>query len=308
MAKSNKTKDFKGIKSLLGDISSEFQHQQTPERQKELTNTIMDIPLADIEVNPQQPRTDFDENALKELAHSIKQHGLIQPITVRALANKKFQIIAGERRWRASKLAKLKQIPAYIRPAKENEDLNLLEIALIENIQRQDLNAMEIAFSYQRLMEELNLSPEELGERLGKGRTTIANFVRLLKLPPKIQKGLRQSQLTMGHARAMIELNTEQQLSLFERIIKEGLSVRKVEAIARALKNLQSSGNKESKERGNNLNIHHKKLQENLSNHLDTKVHLKRNARGNGQLIISFTSDKDLNRILDNLEKYQGGD
>src|SRR5918993_1680938 len=198
-------------------------------------NTIAEIRLSQIETNPFQPRTHFDQTALEELAESIKVQGIIQPITVRQLDANTFQLISGERRFQASKLAGLETIPAYIRKA---DDQQMLEMALIENIQREQLNAIEIALSYQRLLSECNLKQEELGDRVGKKRTTVTNYLRLLKLPPDIQIGLRDNQISMGHARALINIdNVDLQLQVFNRIIAEELSVRKVEEIVRQINN-----------------------------------------------------------------------
>ncbi|HEY0770086.1 MAG TPA: ParB/RepB/Spo0J family partition protein, partial [Sphingobacteriaceae bacterium] len=192
---------------------------------------IAEIPIGQIEVNPFQPRTHFDEDALLELAESIRVHGIIQPITVRRLAQNQYQLISGERRFQASKLAGLEQIPAYIRSA---DDQQMLEMALIENIQRENLNAIEIALSYQRLITECQLKQEELGERVGKNRATVTNYLRLLKLPPDIQIAVRDNKISMGHARAIINVeNPEQQLYIFKKTVNDELSVRKVEELVR---------------------------------------------------------------------------
>lgn len=198
-------------------------------------HAIAEIPLTTIQTNPFQPRTHFDADALEELAESIKMQGIIQPITVRILAENTYQLISGERRLQASKLAGLTNIPAYIRQA---NDQQMLEMALIENIQRENLNAIEIALSYQRLLSECNLKQEELGDRVGKKRTTVTNYLRLLKLPPAIQIGLRDNKIGMGHARALINIqDVDKQLDVYKRIVAEELSVRKVEELARQLNN-----------------------------------------------------------------------
>src|SRR5689334_22725221 len=197
------------------------------------TSGMTEIPIEEIEVNPFQPRTHFDQEALLELAESITLHGIIQPITVRRLAQNQYQLISGERRYQASKLADLKMIPAYIRSA---DDQQMLEMALIENIQRENLNAIEIALSYQRLLTECNLKQEELGERVGKNRTTVTNYLRLLKLPPDIQAALRDNRISMGHARAIVSVeNPEEQLYIFKKTLAEDLSVRKVEELVREI-------------------------------------------------------------------------
>src|SRR6187551_1941760 len=203
-------------------------------------NGMSEIQVSEIEVNPFQPRTHFDQEALKELAESIKVHGIIQPITVRRLSRNQYQLISGERRFQASQLAGLKSVPAYIRLA---DDQQMLEMALIENIQRENLNAMEIALSYQRLLTECNLKQEELGERVGKNRSTVTNYLRLLKLPPDIQIAVRDNRLSMGHARAIINVDMpDQQLYIFKKALGEELSVRKVEELVRELASTKKEG------------------------------------------------------------------
>lgn len=294
MAKTRKNKKQtlgKGLRALLEGINTE--HVQTPKAE---SNKIAPIPIHQIEVNPYQPREKFDETALQELATSIKTHGIIQPITVRSLGVGKYQLIAGERRLRASKLAKLKQIPAYIRTA---DDQAMLEIALIENIQREDLNAMEIAQNYQRLIEECTLTHEDLAKRLGKTRTTISNYLRLLKLPPEIQLALKSKKLSMGHARALIAIDkVEVQLMLFQNIVEQGWSVRKVEDWVRQYKN-QNKKTPKKKKTATRLPPEIQQLQDDLARRLDTQVRFTRTRKGKGQLSISFASDADLNRILE---------
>src|SRR6478736_7294274 len=222
----------RGLKSLLSDTpESDRLEEAAPASASH--GGMSEILVGEIEVNPFQPRQHFDQEALKELAESIKVHGIIQPITVRKLSKNQYQLISGERRFQASKLADLKSIPAYIRSA---DDQQMLEMALIENIQRENLNAIEIALSYQRLLSECNLKQEELGERVGKNRSTVTNYLRLLKLPPDIQIAVRDNKLSMGQARAIISVeNPEQQLYIFKKIIEEDLSVRRVEELARQL-------------------------------------------------------------------------
>lgn len=253
---------------------------------------INEIEIAKIETNPWQPRTDFDEEALNDLAESIKVQGIIQPITVRALSENEFQLISGERRLQASKKAGLKTVPAYIRIA---NDQQMLEMALIENIQRENLNAIEIALSYQRLLAECDLKQEELGSRVGKNRSTVTNYLRLLKLPPDIQIALRDGKLSMGHARALISIeDVSLQLDIFKQIIANDLSVRKVEELVR-------NGNEKvpvSKEKVTE-NPEIKKLQSQLSSHFGSKIAIKANADNKGEIKIPFTSTEDLNRILE---------
>ncbi|WP_421765629.1 ParB/RepB/Spo0J family partition protein [Ekhidna sp.] len=256
---------------------------------------ISEIDIAKIETNPWQPRSDFDEDALNDLAESIKVQGIIQPITVRALSEKQFQLISGERRLQACKKAGLKTIPAYIRIA---DDQQMLEMALIENIQRENLNAIEIALSYQRLLAECDLKQEQLGDRVGKNRSTVTNYLRLLKLPPDIQIALRDGKLSMGHARALISIDdVSLQLDLYNQIIKQDLSVRKVEELVR------SKGKKVEKEsKPVEIDPEIKKLQGKLSTHFGSKIAIKSNEHNKGEIKIPFTSTEDLNRILEILD------
>ncbi len=264
------------------------------------TNGMSEIQISEIEVNPFQPRTHFDEDALLELAESIKVHGIIQPITVRRLSRNQYQLISGERRFQASQLAGLKSVPAYIRLA---DDQQMLEMALIENIQRENLNAMEIAISYQRLLTECSLKQEELGERVGKNRSTVTNYLRLLKLPPDIQIAVRDNKLSMGHARAIVNVeNTEQQLYIYKKTVAEDLSVRKVEELVRELahektpvktENTATSSSPASREIA--------QLQSKLSSHFGTRIAIKSDGK-KGEIKIPFISVEDLNRILDILK------
>ncbi len=256
---------------------------------------ISEIEISKIETNPWQPRSDFDEEALNDLAESIKVQGIIQPITVRALSEKEFQLISGERRFQASKKAGLKTIPAYIRVA---DDQQMLEMALIENIQRENLNAIEIALSYQRLLAECDLKQEQLGERVGKNRSTVTNYLRLLKLPPDIQIALRDGKLSMGHARALISIDdVALQLDIFNQIIKQDLSVRKVEELVRG------SGKVEKKTaKSTSVDPEIKKLQDKLSTHFGSKIAIKSNDQNKGEIKIPFSSTQELNRILEILD------
>ncbi len=260
---------------------------------------INEIPLKYIKSNPFQPRTDFDEEALAELADSIITQGIIQPITVRRINDEEFQLISGERRLIASKKAKLKSIPAYVREA---NDQQMLEMALIENIQRENLNAIEIATSYQKLVTECNLKQEELGDRVGKKRATVTNYLRLLKLPPDIQDAIRDDRISMGHARALINIeNIDVQLTVFHKIIKEDLSVRKTEELVRRISKI-SPGKGEEKASIKELSTELKNLQTVLSSHFGTKVEILQKSGQKGDIKIPYMSVDDLNRILEILE------
>lgn len=260
-----------------------------------------EIELSKIEANPFQPRTKFDDDTLKELAESIKEIGLIQPITLRKVADDKYQIIAGERRFRAAQLAGLESIPAYVRKAKDD---GMLEMALVENIQREDLDAIEIALSYQRLLEELEFTQEELSTRIGKKRSTIANYLRLLKLPAVIQKGLIDKLISMGHARAIINIDDmETQTLIFDQIVKMGLSVRRVEEIVR---NLNADETKESTDpEKQKFPKEYRNLKKQLDKIFSSKVDFWMNSRGKGKIVISFKSPADLDRIVKIIENQK---
>ncbi len=261
-------------------------------------NSINDIPLESIETNPFQPRTHFDDEALNELKESIKTQGIIQPITVRKLSANSYQLISGERRLQASKLAGLKAIPAYIRSA---NDQQMLEMALIENIQRENLNSIEIALSYQRLISECDLKQEELGDRVGKKRSTVTNYLRLLKLPPDVQAGIRDKKISMGHARALIGIEkVDALLDLFKKIIQQGLSVRKTEELVRLL--VSDGEEKTSKVEVKSISPEIQKLQSELSSHFGSKIQIKADDKTKGEIKIPFVSTQDLNRILEILD------
>lgn len=261
---------------------------------------MTEIPLEEIEVNPFQPRSHFDQEALQELSESIRVHGIIQPITVRRLADHQYQLISGERRFQASKLAGLQSIPAYLRVA---NDQQMLEMALIENIQRENLNAIEIALSYQRLMSECSLKQDELGERVGKNRSTVTNYLRLLKLPPDIQIAVRDNKLSMGHARAIINVeNPDQQLYIFKKAVSEDLSVRKVEELVRELSQ-KPTETEEKTAPTPPASREIAQLQSRLSSHFGTRVVVKSDGK-KGDIKIPFLSVEDLNRILDILKVY----
>ncbi len=291
----------RGLSALLSDTPSDDRLEvdvAQPANSGNVNGIVNDIPLTEIETNPFQPRQHFDEEALNELAESIRVHGIIQPITVRRLAPHQYQLISGERRFQASKRAGLSAVPAYVRSA---DDQQMLEMALIENIQRENLNPIEISLSYQRLISECNLKQEELGERVGKNRSTVTNYLRLLKLPPDIQIALRDNKLSMGHARAIINVdNTESQLYIFKKTLSEDLSVRKVEELAREVMTKpkhEEPGKTESTPASKEINH----LQSRLSSHFGTKVSVKSDGK-KGDIRIPFLSVEDLNRILDILK------
>ncbi len=287
-----------GLRALLGNIDkSESGADLKKELVGELSKKTEEIAIDDIEINPFQPRKEFDQEELLALVQSIKSLGLIQAITVRSISESRYQIISGERRWRASKLAGLKTIPAYIRIA---DDQGMLEMALVENIQRSDLNPLEIAISYQRLIEECDLQHDELAKRVGKERSTVSNYVRLLKLPPDIQSALKSKKLSMGHARALIGLeDPSQQLFVYKKLVKDGLSVRQTEALVRDMKNPSQTIKKAP------ATVEHpevKKIKDRLSYVLGSKVEINRTARGKGKIVIHFNSDDQFNNIVDQID------
>ncbi|MBK9149828.1 MAG: ParB/RepB/Spo0J family partition protein [Saprospiraceae bacterium] len=282
----------KGLRTLLSNIEKNNNPVEKKQLVKELANSVALISPEAIETNPYQPRTEFDNEQLLELAKSIKTSGLIQPITVRSLGGDKYQLISGERRLRASKLAGIKEIPAYIRVANDQE---MLEMALVENIQRADLNAMEIALSYQRLMEECELTHEALSERVGKDRSTVTNYVRLLKLPPQIQASVKENKISMGHARALAGIdNLALQLKAHKECIEQHLSVRALESL---IKSYQSKAPVSIKKAAP-VHPEIQRIKDELSKSLGSKVDIQRNADGKGQIIIRFSSDSELNDII----------
>ena len=285
----------RGLGALLDNSGSDIVSKSLSSPSEEVNGSVSGILISEIEANPFQPRTRFNQEKLDELAASITQLGIIQPITLRKLRPNKYQIISGERRFRASQLAGLNEVPAYIRVA---NDQTMLEMALVENIQRDNLDAIEVAISYQRLIEECDLTQEALGERVGKKRSTITNYLRLLKLPPQIQKAIIDRILTMGHARAIISIDSEQeQLQLFKEIVKGGLSVRATEVASKAAK---ASGATIKKE----LPIEYQRIQDNVKRQLDAEVGLKVNAKGKGSISISFDNEKELKRVLSILDLW----
>ena len=284
----NKKPDLgQGIRALLQGMDSSLNEEAA------LLGTSNTIPLEQIEVNPFQPRHDFNEVALQELASSIRVHGIVQPITVRKISARKYQLIAGERRLRAAKLAGLAEIPSFVRSA---DDEQMLEMALIENTHRDDLNAMEIAINYKRLIDECNLKQEDVAEKVGKDRTTVTNYLRLLKLPPEIQQALKSKEISMAHARALIGIDDPMvQLLVFKEISGKGLSVRQTEQAVRAY----TGGNKRTEKKSATLPHAYQRIQEKLASHLSTKVQIKRKRLGKGDIVIQFYSDGDLERLSD---------
>lgn len=293
----------KGIRALLDTIDDEI---KTPKEgvpavsgqnsNNASGNAISRIPLEQITVNPKQPRRDFDEQALQELAGSIRQHDVIQPVTVIKTGPTSYQLISGERRLRASKLAGLKDIPAYVRTA---DSQGILEMALLENLQREDLNAIEIALSYRQLMDECGLTQEQVSERMKKERSTVANYLRLLKLPPDVQKAVRDGQLSMGHARAIIGLeHVEQQLYVFRETMEKGLSVRQVEQMVKSMGAENATQQQPKAAPAAKIPPAYKRIEDNIASHLSTRVKLDRKKSGKGSLLIEFYNDEDLERIM----------
>jgi ParB family transcriptional regulator, chromosome partitioning protein len=281
----------RGLGALLQD-SDNVNNTAEKELNALSPNSMSEIPVAFIVVNPYQPRTHFDQKALQELSESIKVQGIIQPITVRQLSRDSFQLISGERRLQASKLAGLTTIPAYVRTA---DDQQMLEMALIENIQRENLNAIEIALSYQRLLTECQLKQDDLGERVGKNRSTVNNYLRLLKLPESIQVGLRDELISMGHARAIIGVEDEQiQLAIFNKIIAEGWSVRRVEQAVKEINNPAIEPVAKPKQEINNF----ESLSNKLSNLFGSKVLISANKQGKGEIKVPFSSEAELTKII----------
>ncbi|WP_340113395.1 ParB/RepB/Spo0J family partition protein [Maribellus mangrovi] len=261
---------------------------------------ISEVGLSKIEANPFQPRSKFDEEALKELSSSIKEIGLIQPITLRKVAEDKYQIIAGERRFRASQMAGMETIPAYVRKAKDD---GMLEMALVENIQREDLDSIEIALSYQRLIDELEYTQEELSSRVGKKRSTIANYLRLLKLPAIVQKGLIDKEISMGHARAIINIDDpDTQIAIYEQIVKHAYSVRKVEELVR---NLSSEEDPKSTKKSPKFPKAFTGVKKQLDQVFNTRIDFSMNEKGKGKITIPFKSEKDLERIVKIIENQK---
>ena len=290
MAETKKSGLGKGLDLIIGspetditskDISGDF-----------VAGAVAEIDINLIETNPFQPRTEFDETALRELAQSIKEQGIIQPVTVRKLGYNKYQLISGERRLRASKMAGLTTIPVFIRVANDEQ---MLELALIENIHRENLNAIEVAISYQRLIDECNMTQEEVSEKVGKSRSAVANFLRLLKLPAEVQIAIRDGHISMGHARALININDkEEQLKLLQQIIMDEMNVRQTEEMADKAK-----GQGKEKKQTNFIPEHFKSKIKTLSQTLNTKVKVKRDIKGRGSVVIDFKDEAEFDRIME---------
>lgn len=285
----------KGLGALLENANTDITQSSD---KSAVAGSVAMISVEKIDTNPFQPRTDFEKEALIELSESIKEHGIIQPLTVRKLGNDKFQLISGERRFRASQLAGLKEVPAYIRIA---NDQAMLEMAIVENIQRENLNPVEVALSYQRLLEECDLTQSELSEKVAKSRSNITNHLRLLKLPADIQLGLREGLLTMGHARALLSIDDNKYRSqVYRKILDENLSVRDVEEIGKAFAGKIPT---ESSPKKGELSSEQKSFVKSFSSNISSKVAISKDATGKGKISISFNNDTDLNRLIELLSK-----
>ena len=290
MQEKNRRAMGRGLDAILGSPETDITSKDISGNY--VAGAVAEIDIELIETNPFQPRTEFDETALRELSQSIKEQGVIQPVTVRKLGYNKYQLISGERRLRASKMAGLTSIPVFIRVANDEQ---MLELALIENIHRENLNAIEVAISYQRLVNECNMTQEEVSEKVGKSRAAVANFLRLLKLPPEVQIAIRDGHITMGHARALINIdNKEQQLKLLQQIIEDEMSVRETEEMADKAKN----GDKKERKQTNFLPEHFKNKIKSLSQTLNTKVKVNRSLSGKGSLVIDFKDEAEFDRIM----------
>lgn len=290
----------KGLSALLENSETDITSTSAGDG---IVGSISTISISNIEANPFNPRSNFEKDALQELSTSIKIHGIIQPITVRKLGRNKYQLISGERRFRAAQLAKLTEVPAYIRIA---NDQAMLEMALVENIQREDLNPIEVALSYQRLIDEVELTQDQLSQKISKSRSSITNHLRLLKLPADIQAGVKDKKITMGHARALVSAGDEEtQVELFNRVVNEKLSVRDIEAILRGEKISGPAEEKEQLPKKAKLEITNTEyaFKEHMGDRLSTKVEIKKSHNGNGKIVVNFNSDVDLSRIIDLLNK-----
>lgn len=287
----------RGLSALLENVETDITTGTTESSASRVLGSVAMLPVTQIVANPFQPRSIFDEESLMELVNSIKELGIIQPVTVRKMGLDSFQLISGERRFRASQIAGLTEIPAYIRVA---NDQAMLEMALVENIQRKNLDAVEIAISYQRLIDECDLTQEALSERVGKKRATVTNYIRLLKLPPEIQLAVRDHEISMGHARALLSIGDEALMkAVFKKVISEGWSVRQLEAFAKGKKE-EKPAKKVSKNQA--LSFEHQKMKSDLMDLFGTKIDLKLDQTGKGKIEINFRSDDDLQRIIDKLE------
>jgi ParB family chromosome partitioning protein len=285
----------KGLSALLESSATDITSRELSD--SSVLGSVAMLPIDHIEANPFNPRTHFEEEALEELSESISTHGIIQPLTVRKLGRNKYQLISGERRFKASQIAGLKEVPAYIRVA---NDQAMLEMALVENIQREDLNAIEVALSYQRLIQECSLTQEKLGQQISKSRTSITNHLRLLKLPAKIQLAVREKEISMGHARALVALDDEKkQLDIFDTIVENNLSVRQVEELIRDGKTSSTDTKKEKEKPKHKVTETQSEFADQFSDKVAAKVQIKKQPNGNGKVIINFNSEVDLNRIIE---------
>lgn len=296
MAASSKKRSAlgKGLSALLENAETDITSSSSTSESGSV-GSIATLPVTSIEANPFNPRTNFEKEALEELSTSIATHGIIQPVTVRKLGRDKYQLISGERRFRAAQLAGLTDVPAYVRIA---NDQAMLEMALVENIQREDLNPIEVALSYERLIEECDLTQDQLSQKIAKSRSSITNHLRLLKLPAPVQAGVKQRQITMGHARAIVSAGDEAtQIDLFERVVLENLSVRDIEAIIRG----EAVARKETTIKKPKIEVTETEytFKEHLGDQLATKVDIKKTPNGSGKIIVNFSSDVDLNRIME---------
>lgn len=289
----------RGLSALLESASTDITSNiKSNNELGAVVGAVTNLPLLQIEVNPFQPRSHFEQQALNELVESIKLHGIIQPVTVRKMGYDRFQLISGERRFRASQLAGLETIPAYVRVA---NDQAMLEMALVENIQRENLDAIEIAISYKRLIEECSLTQEQLSEKVSKQRSTVTNYLRLLKLPPEIQLGIREKKISMGHARALINVEkAEDMVEIYHRIMEDDLSVRDVEELTRDKKKIEPR--LKHKNLTGNLTEKYSDKLKSLSKQYNAKIELKSNVQGAGKIIIPFANEDDLDKIIDALD------
>ncbi len=303
----------RGLGALIDDApapasSKAEQQPQQPIEKKVVSDLVNEIDIESIDVNPFQPRSNFDQDALNELAESIKKLGIIQPITVRNMDNGRFQLISGERRLRASKIAGLKRIPAYVR---KTDDQGMLEMALVENIQREDLDAIEVAISYQRLIDECNLTQETLGDRVGKKRATVSNYLRLLRLPAEIQAGIRERLLSMGHARTLITIDDPiNQIKIYRRILEEELSVRKTEELVRQIQEgapvnaSTDKGDDNAEQNGEDVGFA-SLLKEDLTKVFGWGVDVKQTPKGNGKIVISYRTEGELLEIIEKFNRLK---
>jgi ParB family transcriptional regulator, chromosome partitioning protein len=283
-----------GLKALLENAATDI---TSKENAHAVLGSIAMVKISSIQANPFNPRTNFEAEALEELAASIKEHGIIQPLTVRKMGVDSFQLISGERRFRASQIAGLEEVPVYIRLA---NDQAMLEMALVENIQREDLNAIEVALSYDRLIQECNLTQEELSQKLSKSRSSITNFLRLLKLPATIQSGIRDGLISMGHARALVSAGDEaRQLALYNATVEEQWSVRQLERIIKDKIEVGETKNKATKADPAPVTVDQDQFRYVLAEKISAKIDIKKAANGSGKLVINFSSDNDLNRIFE---------